>query len=165
MSCFEEVVHEQRVSPILERLEDNNFTTWQKDPPKVVGFSLLYDRIYFFTNWLYYTRDVDLEYCMSYHARGIIHYWRKAEVFALPPLEQIESCHGRTLLSNCLEFCQVLTVFTSPILGYYCNIVIDDRPGGGAVWPVAAFKFFMLALVRFPALMREGSLGFSVMTL
>lgn len=45
----------------------------------------MYDRIYFFTGWLYWKCEVNFEYCQEDYARGILECWQNLGLLAVPP--------------------------------------------------------------------------------
>lgn len=47
-----------------------------------------------------------------------------------------------------MECCRALTVPTPPVIVYYTNLVVDERPDAAAVWQVADIEFVMMTLVR-----------------
>lgn len=70
--CFEELDYERRLSDILRRLGMQpklGLATRSRLSSRV---SRLYDRICFFSDWRYWSPDLDFEYRMLMHVRGVL---------------------------------------------------------------------------------------------
>lgn len=59
VSSFEEVSYEWHLGEMIWLLEVFRAQIGQRRPGEVAGFSRPYDRIHFFSNWWYWSRDVD----------------------------------------------------------------------------------------------------------
>lgn len=50
---------------------------------KAIGFSSLYDGVYFFSGWCYSSDEVDFEYRMCVDTRGVLVRWHNVELIAV----------------------------------------------------------------------------------
>lgn len=87
------------------------------------------------------------------------------ELFAVPPLVRPRLYAALPSWWERVECCHVLTVPTPPVLAYFTNLVVVERPGTAAVRKNAALEFFTKVLVRFLHAAKRGVVGFNVMTL
>lgn len=63
--CFENLGYERRLRVNLWQLGAIQLLGWPTGPGKVIRVSITYDKIYFFTNCRYWSRDVDFEFPMG----------------------------------------------------------------------------------------------------
>lgn len=86
--------------------------------------------------------------------------WQNVELFAVPPFMRSQLYAVRPSWWERVEYCRVLTVPSTPVLAYYTNLVVEERPGAARVWNTAAIEFITMALVRFLHASECGVVGF-----
>lgn len=118
------------------------------------------DVLYIFSNWLVCSRDVNFEYHMRVHSRRIFRGLAQLGTFCLSPAMRPLLYAERPLWWERVKCFGVLTGTTPPELAYYTNLEVDELPVTAAVWPIAAIKFFNMALMQFLYAAERGFVGF-----
>lgn len=86
---------------------------------------------------------------MHGNSPGVLVCWDNVQLFSVPPLMRPQLLAAHLSWWECVECFHIPSVLPAPIMVYYKNTVIDERPGAAAVWHIDAIEFDTKELVQF----------------
>lgn len=121
----------------------------------------LLEIFYMFSDWNYWQREADIEYCRRVSDRLIRVGWHCVEVYALPRNTRPTFYHAWPSWCNEYKSSRALTDPSPLVSAYYSDVMWRHQYGESLLWKNAVSKFTFLTGFRFLAAVCDGHVGFT----